>query len=271
MGQAALEYSIDAPGGRGVADVIVRRSKRARYASVSITAAGEVEVVLPRRVPSRCVPEILREKSDWIRRQLGRFELLEGRRRALGLDEPGMVWLHGDAVPVRVVDTVRSGWTARLRNGELVVRGPHAARPDAGASAALLRWYRREAKNRLTGIVSDEADRLGVRAGAVTIRDPRTRWASCSARGSLSFSWRLLLAPYRVLDYVVVHELCHLRELNHSLAFWKHVEAARPDYRREVAWLRDYGHALHAYRPKLRSEQPEPAAEATQLELPLGA
>jgi predicted metal-dependent hydrolase len=117
---------------------------------------------------------------------------------------------------------------------------------DAGA---VERWYRREARARIAAAVEVEAARLALRHGAIAIRDPRTRWGSCSSRGTLSFSWRLVVAPAPVLDYVVVHELCHLREQNHSTAFWRLVEAARPAWREQRRWLRDHGDELQDYRP----------------------
>ena len=78
----------------------------------------------------------------------------------------------------------------------------------------------------------------------ITIRDQKTRWGSCSARGTLSFNWRLMLAPPAILDYVVVHELCHLTHMNHSAAFWQKVESVYPDYRTARKWLKDHGQEL---------------------------
>jgi predicted metal-dependent hydrolase len=124
--------------------------------------------------------------------------------------------------------------------------------PPSGAEAAVERWYRREARRRLGSLAAAEALVLGVEPGSISIRDPRTRWGSCSSRGTLSFSWRLLLCPPQVADYVVVHELCHLRELNHSRAFWRLLEAARPGHREQAAWLREHGREVHAYRPGVR-------------------
>ena len=97
-----------------------------------------------------------------------------------------------------------------------------------------------------------EAPRIGVTYARLAIRDTRSRWGSCSARGTLSFSWRLVLAPHTVLDYVVVHELCHLREPNHSRRFWRLVGDLRPDYRLPRRWLRDHGWELHLYVPSHR-------------------
>jgi predicted metal-dependent hydrolase len=98
-------------------------------------------------------------------------------------------------------------------------------------------------------LIEDEAPELGVEPKRVQIRDQRSRWGSCSTRGTLSFNWRLVLAPFEVLDYVVVHELCHLREPNHSRRFWKLVEQRRPDWRAQRGWLHEHGPELLAFRP----------------------
>jgi len=108
---------------------------------------------------------------------------------------------------------------------------------------------RREARKVVTEVAESEAVRLGLTYASLQIRDQRTRWGSCSPSGTLTFNWRLVLAPHAVLDYVVVHELCHLREANHGPGFWQLVEQARPDYKVPRAWLRRHGHELLAYRP----------------------
>lgn len=111
---------------------------------------------------------------------------------------------------------------------------------------------RRDARALLTAICEREAARLGVRYARIRIADQRTRWGSCSPTGTLSFNWRLVLAPHPVLEYVAVHELCHLVVSDHSPGFWQVVERARPGYREERRWLRDHGHELLAYTPATR-------------------
>ena len=105
------------------------------------------------------------------------------------------------------------------------------------------------ARELISTLAEEQAPRLGVAFERIRIGDQRTLWASCSARGTLSFSWRLVLAPPEVLDYVVVHELCHLRVPNHSHGFWTLVEGERPGWRNQRNWLREHGPELLAFRP----------------------
>ena len=108
---------------------------------------------------------------------------------------------------------------------------------------------RRAVRELIAMLVDDEAQELGVEPKRIQIRDQRSRWGSCSTNGTLSFNWRLVLAPFEVLDYVVVHELCHLREPNHSRRFWRLVESRRPDWRLHRDWLHEHGPELLAFRP----------------------
>ena len=111
-------------------------------------------------------------------------------------------------------------------------------------------WEARTAARELaSALVDEEAERLGVAVRRIRVGDQRTLWGSCSPSGSLSFNWRLVLAPLEVFDYVVVHELCHLRIPNHSRAFWNLVERRRPGWRDSRQWLREQGPELLAFRP----------------------
>jgi predicted metal-dependent hydrolase len=108
---------------------------------------------------------------------------------------------------------------------------------------------RREALGRISLIAQSEAAALEVPYTRITLRDQRSRWGSCSSKGTLSFNWRLVLAPHDVLDYVVVHEVCHLVELHHGPAFWALVERRRPNYLDSKRWLDEHGWEILAYRP----------------------
>jgi predicted metal-dependent hydrolase len=111
------------------------------------------------------------------------------------------------------------------------------------------REARMGARELVSAVAEEEAERLGVVYQRIRIAGQRTLWGSCSARGTLSFNWRLVLAPLEVLDYVVVHELCHLRVPNHSRRFWTLVDRHRPLWRDQRDWLREYGPELLAFSP----------------------
>jgi len=153
------------------------------------------------------------------------------------------------AVPQRMsraeVDRVireHRGWIARERRRQVPRLGldPRAVSEEDARLAV---------RELVTMVAEEEAPALGVAYRGIEIRGQRTRWGSCSPRGTLSFNWRLALAPLAVLDYVVVHELCHLREPNHSPRFWSLVASRRPGWRAERDWLREHGAELLAFRP----------------------
>jgi predicted metal-dependent hydrolase len=151
-------------------------------------------------------------------------------------------WMSDDEI-ARIVESHRE-WIALERTKQrpqLRLDRRHVSELDA----------RRAVRELIAMLIDEEAPELGVEPKRIQIRDQRSRWGSCSTTGTLSFNWRLVLAPFEVLDYVVVHELCHLREPNHSGRFWKLVEARRPDWRAQRDWLHEHGPELLAFRPAL--------------------
>ena len=209
----------------------VRRSSRARRVRVSVEAERGVEVVLPRRAPEREAAAAIRELRPWIERRVAELD----RARATVAARAGTVPYLGQTL--RLVG--QPGRTRVHRRGdELLVPAGAAQR------AALERFYRRAARQE----VGDRLDAACAQAGTtytqLTIRGQRTRWASCSRTGAMSFNWRLLLAPAPVLDYVVWHEVCHLEVLDHSPRFWSLLERRCPGSREQVRWLRRHGATL---------------------------
>jgi predicted metal-dependent hydrolase len=223
--------------------VEIRESSRARRLTIKVAPGRSPEVVVPVGTRRREIEKLLRRNSDWIERKTEELRRAAADDR-LRLGRPGVVWVHGEAIPI--VHLTGGRPVASLRDGALRVRGHHVDAP-----AAIERWYRREARRRLERICAREAEALGVSPRRISVRDQRTRWGSCSPSGSLSFSWRLLLAPLEVMDYVAVHELCHLRELNHSPAFWALLAEARPGWPAQAAWLKEHAIEIGGYRPQL--------------------
>ena len=162
------------------------------------------------------------------------------------------VWRPGE--PAELVVPV--GTSDRAIDSALREHAPWLARQLDCERAPVLdpprlteREGRKLARELVRETIDVEAPRIGVECRRISIRDTRSRFGSCSSEGSMSFSWRLVLAPRRILDYVVVHELCHLVHMNHSRRFWSLVERVRPDFREQRDWLGDHGWELLAYRP----------------------
>jgi predicted metal-dependent hydrolase len=219
-----------AAGESGGIPYTVRRSARARRVRVNVHAHTGVEVVLPARAPERAAATAISELRPWIERRL--HEAREVRERIAA--RAGMVPYLG--MPLQLV--AQPGRTRVHRDGERLLV------PDGDARPALERFYRRAARAEI-GPRLDRATALaGLSYTALDIRAQRTRWASCSPSGRMSFNWRLLLAPERVLEYVVWHEVCHLEVLDHSRRFWSLVERYWPGYREDRDWLRRNGAML---------------------------
>jgi predicted metal-dependent hydrolase len=232
-------------GGRAVRAEL-RESPRARRLRLVVRAGRPLEITVPRGTRNRTLNRFLESNAGWIRDRLEEAREREARMNRLGLERPGAVVLAGRHVPVIRSDHPGRS-TAALREGRLIVSGP-----DPGA--AVERWYRRQARSLLEASAEREGRRLGLRYARIAVRDQRTRWGSCSTRGTLSFNWRLSLVPPAVLDYVVVHELLHLREHNHSRRFWGLLDEHRPGWRQQANWLREHAEELQAFDPADRSD-----------------
>jgi predicted metal-dependent hydrolase len=208
----------------------VRRSARARNVRVNVHGDAIVEVVLPARAPERAAPAAIEELRPWIERRLA-----EARRTlAVVAGRAGSVPYLGE--PLRLVP--EEGRTRVHRRGETLLV------PGIDPLPALERFYRRAARAEV-GPRLDRATALtGMPYAGLSIRGQRTRWASCSSDGHMSFNWRLLLAPEAVLDYVVWHEVCHLEVSDHSRRFWALLARRWPEYGSHRRWLRDNGATL---------------------------
>jgi predicted metal-dependent hydrolase len=220
----------------------IRRSARARHARIVVDPSG-VEVVVPQRMPLREVEPFVAQKQPWIERTLRRYRQAEAAGPPVELRDGGSVPYLGRRLELRVrVEPGRVRPHVALRGETLHVK---VARGGTGPLRdALERWYRRRAREEVAERLDAAVARAGTSYLMLTIRGQRTRWASCSDRGSMSFNWRLLLAPAEILDYVVEHEVAHLEVMGHSRRFWSLVARRCPDYREHERWLRRYGSTL---------------------------
>jgi len=211
---------------------------RARRVSVRVCPVKRVAIATaPSHRLLKLAEAFATERVGWIARELARLP-------------QNVTLIPGATVPLRGVmyELVyeRGRGAARFEPGpqapRLVVPAPD---PDL-FEGRVMRFLKSEARKDLTARVAAHAALLGVTPAAIQVKDLRSRWGSCSVGGVLAFSWRVVLAPAFVLDYLAAHEVAHLREMNHSRRFWTQVRRCMPDYERGQSWLRDHGASLHS-------------------------
>lgn len=216
----------------------VRVNRRARRARISVEAHGEVVVVLPRPLAGDEIEQLVSQHQDWV---CARLAELETRLAQL----PGQLGLQPQSVDLQAIEqhwTVEYGvlegqrrWRERHNPRRLQLR---AGEQDAAAREALQGWLQQQAKQVLPPWLQELADRLGLICTGVSVRAQKTRWGSCSSNGRINLNRNLLFLPPSLVEYLLVHELCHLREPNHSPRYWQQVEKVLPDYRQRDRALR---------------------------------
>ncbi len=215
-----------------IAEVI--RTNRIKTADVRVEE-GAVSVVVPKELETERISQILDDKRQWVRNK---------------------IHLHRDAFPVNAKDYVSGesfsylGRNYRLKvnrghfkpvkliQGRLVVTVPKGKEQPHMIRNALVRWYKHHAELKLQEKTMRYAAIIGVEPTGVGIKSFKSRWGSCSAKGRIDFNWKIIMAPNRMVDYVVVHELCHLKHHDHSRKFWKCVESVIPDCLEIKEWLK---------------------------------
>jgi len=225
MGQVVL--SGDPP-----IEITLRRSARARRISLRVSRLnGQVTLSLPNWTGEPEALAFAREKEDWIRRNLS-------ERIRPNVPTPGGTLMFEGAEVSIASHRARA---VRLENGTLLVPGA----PEQ-AAVRIRAFLKIAARDRLHASVNRYADQVGRRVTRISLRDTRSRWGSCTSDGRLMFSWRLIMAPPAVLDYVAAHEVSHLVEMNHSAAYWAVVREICPEFETHRKWLRHHGRQLHA-------------------------
>ena len=220
----------------------VRASSRARRLSLRMRDRDAVEIVVPPFLVSVNPERVLREMEAWILRTMERMEKHPRGSPAQPAGDRSVLTFLGNRVTVRVGDTDRKRMTVCLEGDELWVLHPGGATADI--PRALRRWCLAQAKTVIPRRVAELNSGWNLPCASVTIRNQKTRWGSCSRKGALSLNWRLVLLPSSVMDYLIYHELAHLKEMNHSPRFWKVVASLCPGYREEERWLRKHGRSV---------------------------
>ena len=207
------------------------RSKR-RTLSLVVEMDGTLTVRAPLRMKETDIRRFIEEKKEWIKRK--QVQARKDAPVSHQYVDGEKFWYLGKEIPLRIVPDNKPALVM-----DRVFKLTKSAQPDA--KVHFEKWYKKMARKTIIERVNCIARNHEFRVNKIRISSAKTRWGSCSTKGTLSFTWRLVMAPPDVIDYVIVHELCHLKELNHSKAFWMYVEAILPDYKQRRKWLKKHG------------------------------
>lgn len=225
--------------GKGFIAEVIRTSRR-KTADIRVEE-GAVSIIVPSETSPEKIDQLLAAKRRWIREKItlhqesaptsskhfvsGEAFAYLGRNYRLKVE-------RGSFAPVKLI------------NGRLLVTLPQGAEQPHMVRNALVRWYKRQAEQKLIEKVTRFAPVVGVEPTGVGVRTFKSRWGSCTAKGKLEFNWQIMMAPNRMVDYVVIHELCHLIRHDHSPEFWRELGRVMPDYQQGREWLRENGLGL---------------------------
>lgn len=209
-----------------------QRTMRIRVSEERIVVSG------PATLSQKALMNFVREKQQWIQKSLDlqrrRTEKLAQKRKQV----KGTLLLRGERKPIhniRVPDAEKPGLS---EEGKRIIHRYHTATPPEPGHDVIYSFYRHIAGKELTSRFDYWCGLLPFQPSKLTIRNQKTKWGSCSSRGTLSLNWRLIKCPTEIMDYIIIHELCHLRHLNHSRAFWDTVETYYPNVTSARKWIR---------------------------------
>lgn len=221
-------------------EVVIERSSRRK--TVALKVDGDVvTLVAPRQLPIERIEQLVADKHGWIVEKLA--------HSALATPSCSNQFVSGEAYPYlgrnyRLKVLTGDLIAPKLVNGRITVTVPAPKQQAHYIRRLLQSWYKRNADRKIREKVRRYRKLVGVETGVVRIKDFKSRWGSCTPYGDLEFNWVIVMAPNRVVDYVVVHELCHLLRHDHSTQFWKEVERVMPDYKEHREWLKDNSQKL---------------------------
>lgn len=216
-----------------IAEVI--RTDRRKSADIRVED-GAVSVIVPMNTSSEKIDQLLAAKRRWIKEKITLHQELTPASSKRYVSGEAFSYLGRN---YRLKVEAGNFAPVKLLSGQLVVTVPTGTQQPHMVRNALVRWYKRQAEQKLTEKVDRFAPVVGVEPAEVGIRTFKSRWGSCTSRGKLEFNWQIMMAPNRMVDYVVIHELCHLIRHDHSAAFWREMSRSMPDYESCRAWLRD--------------------------------
>lgn len=220
-------------------DVHIVPNKRRIRVTLKVSSKG-VYLHIPTQLPMDIAHNLIEEKSDWIKQQLAKQPEPQPERQ---WQQGEILHLFGQAFELQLEQKGDSP-QVRLEGNTIILSGRLHRISQQTRRKATIDWYKQQANIYLNKRTAELSQQTGLIPRSITIKTYKARWGSCDKQGNIQYNWQILQAPPSVIDYLIIHELCHLKHHNHGKGFWKLVEKHYPEYRREQTWLKQNGHQL---------------------------
>lgn len=216
--------------------VQIIRSNRKKSALLKVSD-NLVQLVVPLNLSDNRIHEILKKKTAWIKRKLIENLMLPKHKEKEFVNGESFAYL-GKNYRLKIIQSAEN--QVKLKGGYIQV----SVAKNSSARNLLIDWYQNLAIQKLSEKSDRYAKIIGAHPNSIRVQEYKSKWGSCSVKGDIAFNWKIIMAPHSVIDYLVVHELCHLVEHNHSIKYWKLVEKIMPNHREQRAWLKNFGQTL---------------------------
>ena len=213
-------------------EYIVRLDKRRKAIQIKVLPSQIIEFVSPGNLSKSEIDRILSTKSRWITGKFSELAALANNPVNTSLSSGAQILYQGEPYVLKIIEDI-SEPSVYISAGKITI----SLKPGQPLITTLRAWLTNQALITLREKTKYWAAQIGVRPAKITLKDQKTRWGSCSSLGNINYNWRIIMAPPKVIDYLVVHELCHLLVPNHSATFWSKVEEFSPDYKDNRQWL----------------------------------
>lgn len=232
-----MKLFVDTDNGKIDFDIQYRKRKTL---SIQIDPTGKVLVIAPKGLPQEVIMEMVSSKSKWIWKKLLELKEIGYKPKSKSFVDGEIFMYLGEEyrLKIEIDDNVKKPEVVVLQK-KIYIKAPKYDKELI--SKTMEKWYREMCFSNIIERVEYYKESIGVNPTKITVKEQKKRWGSCTSKGHILFNWRCIMAPIEIIDYLVVHEMCHLVHMNHSKAFWGLVESILPDYKERRAWLKKYG------------------------------
>jgi len=227
--------------------IVLKKSRRAKRFRLQLDSAGQFILTTPLLTPKWAANLFLKKHVGWIEKQSSKIEKQKELRPDFQYRTGDMFYYFGEPVILRISPSERKRPAIKIRDNKMLIMLYKNISETEGVKAVkktIQKFYREKAEEVIHDRLQFFNEHYNFRYNRVTLRDQKSRWGSCSRLKNLNFNWRLIMAPIEIIDYVVVHELCHLKEMNHSARYWALVAETVPGHKTRRKWLRENHYLL---------------------------